>query len=70
MPRRNGDGRRRKSFLLYQESTQRYCNAYLWDDQVMTGQALVMASIGIALMWTLQAAGLWWRAKSAALQAK
>jgi hypothetical protein len=36
----------------------------------MTGQALVMASIGIALMWTLQAAGLWWRAKSAALQAK
>jgi hypothetical protein len=36
--------------MLYQESTQRYCNAYLWDDQVMTGQALVVASIGVALI--------------------
>ena len=38
--------------MLYQESTERYCNAYLWDDQTRTGQALVVASIGIALIWT------------------
>jgi len=44
--------------MLYQESTQRYCNAYLWDDQVMTGQALVGASLGIALLWTLRVARL------------
>jgi hypothetical protein len=47
--------------MLYQESTQRYCNAYLWDDQAMTGQALVVASIGIALIWASRAAGLSWR---------
>jgi hypothetical protein len=41
--------------MLYQESTERYCNAYLWNDQVMTGQALVFASIGIALVWTSRA---------------
>jgi hypothetical protein len=43
--------------MLYQESTQRYCNAYLWDDQVMTGQALVVVSVGVALIWTFRAAG-------------
>jgi hypothetical protein len=48
--------------MLYQESTQRYCNAYLWDDQTMTGQALVVASIGIVLIWASRAAGLSWRA--------
>jgi hypothetical protein len=47
--------------MLYQESTQRYCNAYLWDDQAMTGQALVVASIGIVLIWASRAAGLSWR---------
>jgi hypothetical protein len=48
--------------MLYQEPTQRYCNAYLWNDQAMTGQALVVASIGIVLIWASRAAGLSWRA--------
>jgi hypothetical protein len=48
--------------MLYQESTQRYCNAYLWDDQTMTGQALAVASIGVVLIWASRAAGLSWRA--------
>lgn len=48
--------------MLYQESTERYCNAYLWDDQTMTGQGLVLASIGIVLIWASRAAGLSWRA--------
>jgi hypothetical protein len=48
--------------MLYQDSTERYCNAYLWDDQTMTGQALVAASIGVALIWALRAAGLSWQA--------
>jgi hypothetical protein len=56
--------------MLYQESTQRYCNAYLWDDQAMTGQALVVTSIGVALLWTLRAVVLTWPAKSSTLQAK
>ena len=43
--------------MLYQESTELYCNAYLWNDQVMTGQALVVASIGIALIWTIMSGG-------------
>jgi hypothetical protein len=44
--------------MLYQESTERYCNAYLWDDQAMTGRALVVASIGIVLLWTARIAAL------------
>jgi hypothetical protein len=48
--------------MLYQDSTERYCNAYLWDDQMMTGQALVAASIAIVLIWASRAAGLSWRA--------
>jgi hypothetical protein len=44
--------------MLYQESTERYCNAYLWDDQALTGRALVVASIGIALIWTSRVVGL------------
>jgi hypothetical protein len=48
--------------MLYQDSTQRYCNAYLRDDQAMTGQVLVIASIGIVLIWASRAAGLSWRA--------
>jgi hypothetical protein len=47
--------------MLYQESTERYCNAYLWDDQALTGRALVVASIGIALIWTSRVVGLSWR---------
>jgi hypothetical protein len=48
--------------MLYRDSTERYCNAYLWDDQAMTGQALIIASIGIASIWAARAAGLSWRA--------
>jgi hypothetical protein len=50
--------------MLYQDSTQRYCNAYLWNDQVTTGAALVIASIGIVLIWASRAAGLSWRPTS------
>jgi hypothetical protein len=39
--------------MLYQEATQRLCNAYLWDDQAITGQALVVASIILAVTWML-----------------
>jgi hypothetical protein len=56
--------------MLYRESTQRYCNAYLWDDQAMTGQALVVTSIGVALIWTLRAARVSLRANSSTFQAK
>lgn len=49
--------------LLYQDSTQRYCNAYLRDDQEMTGQALVIASIGIALVGLLPRIAAPWRIK-------
>ncbi len=31
--------------ILYQDADQRLCNAYLWDDQVRTGQGLVALSI-------------------------
>ena len=43
--------------MLYQEATQRLCNAYLWDDQAITGQALVVASIILAVTWMLILAG-------------
>jgi hypothetical protein len=43
--------------MLYQESTEQYCNAYLWDDQVMTGQVRAAAAIGTALIWTSRAVG-------------
>jgi hypothetical protein len=43
--------------MLYQEATQRLCNAYLWDDQAITGQALVVASIIVAVTWMLILAG-------------
>jgi hypothetical protein len=48
--------------MLYRESTERFCNAYLWNDQVMTGRALVIASICIASIWAVRTAGLSWRA--------
>jgi hypothetical protein len=48
--------------MLYRESTERFCNAYLWNDQAMTGQALIIASIGIASIWAVRTAGLSWRA--------
>jgi hypothetical protein len=38
--------------MLYEESPQRFCNAYLWDDQAITGRGLVVASLGVALLWT------------------
>ncbi len=31
--------------ILYQDADQRLCNAYLWDDQVKTGQGLVALSV-------------------------
>jgi hypothetical protein len=37
--------------MLYEESPQRFCNAYLWDDQAVTGRGLVVASLGVALLW-------------------
>jgi hypothetical protein len=43
--------------MLYQESTVRLCNAYLWDDQAITGQALVGASVVLAVTWVLELAG-------------
>jgi hypothetical protein len=45
--------------MLYQESTDRYCNAYLWDDQVLTGQALVGASIGIGIIAAARSRNAW-----------
>ncbi len=43
--------------MLYQDATQQLCNAYLWDDQAITGQALVAASIILAVTWMLILAG-------------
>jgi len=40
--------------MLYQELEQRLCNAYLWDDQDLTGKALVLASIVFAIGWMLR----------------
>ena len=43
--------------MLYQEATQQLCNAYLWDDQAITGQALVAVSVILAVTWMLILAG-------------
>jgi hypothetical protein len=43
--------------MLYQESPERLCNAYLWDDQAITGQALVGVSVVLAVTWILEFAG-------------
>ncbi len=40
--------------MLYQESNQRLCNAYLWDDQAVTGEVLVAASIVFAIGWLIR----------------
>lgn len=40
--------------MLYQELEQRLCNAYLWDDQTLTGRALVVMSIVFAISWMLR----------------
>jgi hypothetical protein len=40
--------------MLYQEFKQRLCNAYLWDDQTLTGKALVLVSIVFAIGWMLR----------------
>jgi hypothetical protein len=37
--------------VQYQNMPQRLCNAYLLDDQIATGIALVVASIVIAIIW-------------------
>jgi hypothetical protein len=37
--------------IQYQNMPQRLCNAYLLDDQIVTGLALVIASIVIAMAW-------------------
>jgi hypothetical protein len=50
--------------VLYQESTQQLCNAYLWDDQVITGQALVVVSVILAVTWMLILAGQTMRGES------
>lgn len=36
---------------LYQDSPLRLCNAYLLDDQVWLGQALVALAVAIAVAW-------------------
>lgn len=38
--------------MLYQDLPQRLCNAYLLDDQVVTGAALVTVAIGVAVLWS------------------
>lgn len=38
--------------MLYQAATQHLCNANLWDDQVISRQALVNVSVGAALLAT------------------
>jgi hypothetical protein len=47
--------------MLYQESTQRLCNAYLWDDQAITGRVLVGASVILAVTWILDVSDLFER---------
>jgi len=44
--------------MLYQESSQRLCNAYLWDDQAITGRVLVVASIVFAIGWMIRQAAI------------
>jgi hypothetical protein len=38
--------------MLYQSATQHLCNANLWDDQVISRHALVIFSVGAALLAT------------------
>ncbi|WP_426115858.1 hypothetical protein [Massilia sp. PWRC2] len=40
--------------LLYQDQPRQLCNAYLPDDQSMTGSALVIAACALALRWCVQ----------------
>jgi hypothetical protein len=35
----------------YQDSPLRLCNAYLLDDQVWVGQALVIVTVVLAIAW-------------------
>jgi branched-subunit amino acid transport protein AzlD len=37
--------------IQYQDMPRQLCNAYLLDDQITTGVALVVASIAIAIAW-------------------
>jgi len=40
--------------IQYQDMPQRLCNAYLLDDQLMTGIGLVIASVLIAILWCVR----------------
>lgn len=44
--------------IQYQNMPQQLCNAYLLDDQITTGVALVVASIVIAIAWCRRLAPL------------
>lgn len=37
--------------IEYQNMPQRLCNAYLLDDQIRTGMALVAVSVAVAVLW-------------------
>ena len=37
--------------LLYQDATQRLCNSYLLDDQIVTGTGLLGYAIALPLLW-------------------
>lgn len=37
--------------MLYQDAPQRLCNQYLYDDQVVTGTALVVIAAAIPILW-------------------
>jgi hypothetical protein len=40
--------------MLYQDSPQRLCNAYLLDDQIDTGIGLVVLAVLIAAVWAIK----------------
>lgn len=50
--------------MLYQESSQRLCNAYLWNDQADTGKVLVAASIVFAVTWVIRQTAITARSSS------
>lgn len=45
--------------LLYQDEPQRLCNAYLREDQELTGAALVAAAVMVAAWWCWRLSGRW-----------
>lgn len=40
--------------MLYQDQPRQLCNAYLVDDQALTGMLLVMASVALAVLWCIR----------------